>query len=255
MVRAILPPKCANAPGLDLAQVQFSRCIEKSMNRNDEGVCLMGGTEIWTPVIEERSASEDRDLVAEVQNGSRAAFSALVRKHQRSLLRLSVKFTKDLATAEDVVQEAFMKAFERIKTFEGRSSFRSWLFQIAVNTAKNKLRSRRDGHVDVENVFLSVNAIAETKLEKEAVAKLIQKHIDDLPFRQRTALVLRVYEDLSFKEIADIMECPYDTAKANYRHALLKLRDEVQREAILKHWNPDDVAVVEFRKRNMEADA
>lgn len=215
----------------------------------------MGGTEIWTPATEERSSSEDRDLVAEVQNGSRKAFSALVKKHQRSLLRLSLKFTKDLASAEDVVQEAFMKAFERIHTFEGRSSFRSWLFQIAVNTAKNKLRSRRDGHVDVENVFLSVGAIAESKLQKEAVAKLIQKHIDELPFRQRTALVLRVYEDMSFKEIADVMECPYDTAKANYRHALLKLRDEIKREATLKNWNFDEAPIIEFRKRNMEADA
>lgn len=225
----------------------------------------MGGSEIWTPNIEERSACEDRDLVAEVQNGSRAAFSNLVKKHQRSLLRLSLKFTKDLATAEDVVQEAFMKAFERIKTFEGRASFRSWLFQIAVNTAKNKLRSRRDNHVDFETVFLSVGALAETKIQKEAIAKLIQKYVDELPFRQRTALVLRIYEDLSFKEIADIMECPYDTAKANYRHALLKLKEEMKREKNLTDWNDgegphngaseDSNFVVELQKRKMEADA
>ncbi len=215
----------------------------------------MGGSEIWTPNIDESSACEDRDLVAEVQNGSRAAFSTIVKKHQRSLLRLSMKFTKDLATAEDVVQEAFMKAYERIRTFEGRASFRSWLFQIAVNTAKNKLRSRRDNHVDFETVFLSVGALAESKIQKEAVAKMIQKYVDELPFRQRTALVLRVYEDLSFKEIADIMECPYDTAKANYRHALLKLKEEMKRETNLKNWNQDDDTVVELQKRKLEADA
>lgn len=215
----------------------------------------MGGTEIWTPHLEENSALEDRELVAEVLNGRRAAFSCLVRKHQRALLRLSLKFTKDLPTAEDVVQEAFMKAFERIATFEGRASFRSWLYQIAVNTAKNKLRARRDGHVNVESVFLSIGAVAETKLEKEALSLLLQKHIDELPFRQRTALVLRIYEDLSFKEIAEIMECPYDTAKANYRHALLKLRDCVKKEMGGKKWMIDDGPVIEYRKRNLEADA
>lgn len=223
----------------------------------------MGGSEIWTPNIEDKSACEDRELVAEVQNGSRMAFSALVKKHQRALLRLSLKFTKDLATAEDVVQEAFMKAFERISTFEGRASFRSWLFQIAVNTAKNKLRARRDNHVDFESVFLSVGAVAETKIQKETIAKLIQKYVDELPFRQRTALVLRIYEDLSFKEIADIMECPYDTAKANYRHALLKLKEEMKRETSLKNWNLDDDNVIELEQthsgrgplRKLEADA
>jgi RNA polymerase sigma-70 factor, ECF subfamily len=72
-----------------------------------------------------------------------------------------------------------------------------------------------------------------------AVAELIQKHVEDLPFKQRTALTLRIYEDLSFKEIAEIMECPYDTAKANYRHALMRLREELQTHSDLKAWTEE----------------
>lgn len=178
----------------------------------------------------------DNDVIQLVRNGDRKAFSLLVRRHQKSLLRVSVRFVKDMGVAEDVVQESFIKAFERLNSFEARSSFRSWLFQIAINTAKNKLRERRDEMSDIENVPLAVAARAETGLLHNAVAKMIQKHVDQLPDKQKTALTLRIYEDLSFKEIAEIMDCPYDTAKANYRHALLRLRDELQSQKELKNW-------------------
>jgi RNA polymerase sigma-70 factor (ECF subfamily) len=178
----------------------------------------------------------DNDVIQLVRNGDRKAFSLLVRRHQKSLLRVSVRFVKDMGVAEDVVQESFIKAFERLNSFEARSSFRSWLFQIAINTAKNKLRERRDEMSDIENVPLAVAARAETGLLHNAVSKMIQKHVDQLPDKQKTALTLRIYEDLSFKEIAEIMDCPYDTAKANYRHALLRLRDELQSQKELKNW-------------------
>lgn len=133
--------------------------------------------------------------------------------------------------AEDVVQESFIKAFEKLNAFEGRASFKSWLFQIAVNTAKNKLRERRRATTDIDSVQLAVGAVAESSLVHSALSQEIQEEIDKLPTKQRTALILRVYEDLSFKEIADIMECPYDTAKANYRHALMKLKDSFEQKS------------------------
>lgn len=181
----------------------------------------------------------DNDVIQMVRNGDRKAFSLLVRRHQRSLLRLSVRFVKDMDVAEDVVQESFIKAYERLASFEARSTFRSWLFQIAINTAKNKLRSRRDETSDIDSVPLAVAARAETGLLHNAVATLIQKHVDELPFKQKTALTLRIYEDLSFKEIAEIMDCPYDTAKANYRHALMRLREELQSQTDLKEWTEE----------------
>lgn len=185
------------------------------------------------------SLNSDLELVEKVKAGERAAFSELVKRHQRGLLRLSVRFVKDMGLAEDVVQESFIKAYEKLHSFEGRATFKSWLFQITVNTARNKLREFRHDTTDINNVHLAVQAIAETDLVHSSVAELIQSEVEKLPFKQKTALLLRVYEDLSFKEISDIMQCPYDTAKANYRHALLKLRQVFEEQHELRHWTEE----------------
>lgn len=181
----------------------------------------------------------DLELVERVRAGDRLSFSELVKRHQRGLLRLSLRFMKDMDAAQDVVQESFIKAYEKLNSFEGRASFKSWLFQIAVNTARNKIRESRHETMDIEHVHLAVSAVAETTLLHTAVADLLHEQVEKLPFKQRTALVLRVYEDLSFKEIAEVMECPYDTAKANYRHALLKLRQIFEEQQELKNWTEE----------------
>lgn len=181
----------------------------------------------------------DLELVEKVKAGDRRSFSELVKRHQRGVLRLSLRFVRDLDTAEDVTQEAFIKAYEKLNSFEGRASFKSWLFQIAVNTAKNRLREWKRETVDINDVQLAVDAEAETSLVHGAVADLLQKEVEKLPFKQKTALVLRVYEDLSFNEIAEIMECPYDTAKANYRHALMKLKETFETTEELKNWTEE----------------
>lgn len=181
----------------------------------------------------------DLQLVEEVRAGHRASFSELVKRHQRGLLRLSMRFMKDLDSAQDVVQESFIKAYEKLSLFEGRSAFKSWLYQITVNTARNKLREDRHQFSDIEDVYLGVEASAEKNLVHKAVSEILQNEVDQLPFKQKTALVLRVYEDLSFAEIAEIMQCPYDTAKANYRHALMKLREVFENKTELKTWTSE----------------
>ncbi len=178
----------------------------------------------------------DLQLVDEVRNGQRSSFSELVKRHQKGLLRLSMRFVKDLDIAQDVVQESFIKTFEKLNSFEGRSSFKSWLYQITVNTARNKLREDRYDYSDIEDVQLGVDAQAEKSLVHRAVGEILNAEVEKLPFKQKTALVLRVYEDMSFSEIAEVMECPYDTAKANYRHALLKLKEVFEDRAELKSW-------------------
>jgi RNA polymerase sigma-70 factor (ECF subfamily) len=179
----------------------------------------------------------DLEIVEKVKSGDRKSFSQLVKRHQRGLLRLSLRFAKDMGTAEDIVQEAFIKAYEKLASFEGRSSFKSWLFQIAVNTARNKFREIKMETTDIDDVHLAVGAVAESNLVQNAVTDIIQREVDLLPFKQRTALMLRIYEDMSFKEISEIMDCPYDTAKANYRHALLKLREVFEQSHDLRDWS------------------
>ncbi len=179
----------------------------------------------------------DLELVEKVRGGERKAFSELVKRHQRGLLRMSLRFVKDIDNAEDVVQESFIKAFQKLNSFEGRSSFKSWLYQITVNTARNKLRENKRDTTDLEDVQLGVNAVAESSLVQVAVAEMLQTEVDKLPFKQKTALVLRIYEDLSFNEIADIMGCPYDTAKANYRHAVMKLKQVFEGQTDLQNFS------------------
>jgi RNA polymerase sigma-70 factor, ECF subfamily len=169
----------------------------------------------------------DVELVQEVKQGDKKAFSELVHRHQRTLLRMSLRFTREPALAEDIVQDSFIKAYQKIHLFEGRSSFKSWLFQIALNTAKNRFRERSHELMNLEDLRVGTDPGAETGLLRADLKKRIRVEVDKLPERQRIALNLRIYEDLSFKEIAAIMECPYDTAKANYRHALLKLRERL----------------------------
>ncbi len=170
----------------------------------------------------------DIELVEDVKAGDRRAFSELVQRHQRALLRLSLRFLKELSIAEDIVQESFIKAFEKIHLFEGRSSFKSWLFQIAVNTAKNRLRGLPREFVNIDDIHLGVDPGAESGMVQGDFRRAIRAEVERLPERQRLALTLRIFEDLSFKEIAQIMACPYDTAKANYRHGLMRLRERLE---------------------------
>lgn len=179
----------------------------------------------------------DVELVQDVKRGERKAFSELVQRHQRALLRLTLRFTREQALAEDIVQESFIKAFQKIDLFEGRSSFKSWLFQIALNTAKNRFRERQADLINIEDTHVGVDAGAENGMVRADITKKIRDEVERLPEKQRIALTLRVFEDLSFKEIAQIMGCPYDTAKANYRHALLKLRERLEQEESIEGWH------------------
>ena len=135
------------------------------------------------------------------------------------------------------MQESFIKAYQKIELFEGRSTFKSWLYQIAMNTAKNRFRERGLDLINIEDTQLGVDPGAEQGLLKVDIQKTIREEIEKLPEKQRIALTLRVFEDLSFKEIAEIMKCPYDTAKANYRHALLKLRERLEENQAVSGWD------------------
>jgi RNA polymerase sigma-70 factor (ECF subfamily) len=194
----------------------------------------------------------DVELVSEVRSGNRKSFSELVNRHQRALLRLSLRFTKEQASAEDIVQDSFIKAYQKIHLFEGRASFKSWLYQIALNTARNKYREKLFGggdkrydSVNVDDVSLGVDPGAEVGMLKADVRKRIHVEVDRLPDRQRMALTLRIFEDMSFKEIAQIMGCPYDTAKANYRHGLLKLKERIEEMSGTEAGAYEDLALFE----------
>ena len=168
---------------------------------------------------------DEKLLVEKFQAGDQGAFEILVRLHYRSVYNMAYRFMMDHGGADDVVQESFLKAHGAIASFRGESSFKSWILRIASNTAKNALRSRnRRQTVDVEDVDLKVINKDFSRMENLQTADLLKAAVSQLPDRQKQALELRIYEDLSFKEIAEIMESPFDTAKANFRHAILNLK-------------------------------
>ncbi len=197
----------------------------------------------------------DLELIQDVKSGIKAAFEELVQRHEKFLMKVVVRMTRDLDAAEDIVQDSFIKAFRRLHLFEGRSSFRSWLYQIALNTTRNRFRKTNRETIGTDHLDIAVEGESESNLIAVDVRNVIQKEVDKLPDRQKTALSLRIFEDLSFKEIAEIMQCPYDTAKANYRHALLKLKERLEGNLMLKTWTEQPrFSLMELATNSVEVD-
>ena len=175
-------------------------------------------------------ALSDIDLIRRTKEGYVEAFSELVKRYQKPLMTLSMRYVSDVYSAEDIVQESFLKAFENLSSFEFRSAFKSWIYRIVINTAKNRLRGTKKT-VQIDEVVIKIAAVSELTVIERQLAQQVRDLVEQLPEKQRQALELRVYKDLSFKEVADGMDCPYDTAKANYRHGLLKIREQLAIEA------------------------
>jgi RNA polymerase sigma-70 factor (ECF subfamily) len=194
----------------------------------------------------------DLELIQEVLSGQKLSFEQLVIRHETFLMKVIVRMTRDLDAAEDIVQDTFIKVYKRLNLFAGRSSFRSWLYQIAVNTARNRFRKHSRESVGTDGMDIAVDGAIESHMVSLDIRSILEKEIDRLPERQKQALSLRVFEDLSFKEIAEMMECPYDTAKANYRHALLKLKERLEGNSSLKFWNEQtNFSLVEWGANQM----
>ena len=167
----------------------------------------------------------DENLVKQTQRGDKAAFNLLVIKYQHRVAKLVSRFVHNHAEAEDVVQEAFIKAYRAIGNFRGESQFYTWLYRIAVNTAKNHLvsRNRRPpaSDLDVEEVeTMSVGArmteiaTPERNMLADEIAATVKRVIEELPEDLRTALTLREFEGLSYDDIANAMGCPVGTVRS-----------------------------------------
>jgi len=168
---------------------------------------------------------DDRQLVAATLAGDREAFENLVARHQRVIVRLCARYSGSREDAADLAQEAFLRAYRGLKTFKGRSSFRTWLYRIAVNVCLNRAVERR---VPIEPLA-SIDALPDpgetpaSALLASEQAALVRRAILRLPPKQRATLVLRVYHDLPHGEIAAILGGSVGAVKANFFHALRNL--------------------------------
>ncbi|MDT4328840.1 RNA polymerase sigma factor RpoE [Methylomonas sp. MED-D] len=182
----------------------------------------------------------DQDLVQRVQQGDKSAFDLLVIKYQHKIVHLVNRYVKDPSEAQDVAQDTFIKAYRALGDFRGESAFYTWLYRIAINTAKNYLlsRSRRhfDYEVDVQDAEQVENApqlkdieTPESVLANEQIVRVIRSAIENLPEEMRIAITLREFEGMSYEEIAIAMDCPIGTVRSRIFRA---------REAIEQKLNP-----------------
>lgn len=198
------------------------------MCREQKGKARMGELEV------------DRELVRRVQEGEKKAFDILVRKYQHKVVNLISRYVYDSSEVFDVAQEAFVKAYRALPNFRGESAFYTWLYRIAINTAKNYLvaQGRRLPIANVEaqeaeqfegESSLKEYDTPENLLLKDDIEKTVFSAIDQLPDDLRTAITLREMEGLSYEEIAEAMACPVGTVRSRIFRA---------REAIDKKLKP-----------------
>lgn len=182
----------------------------------------------------------DQDLVRRVQLGDKSAFDLLVIKYQHKIVHLVNRYVKDPSEAQDVAQDTFIKAYKALGDFRGDSAFYTWLYRIAINTAKNYLlsRSRRhsDYEIDMQDAEQVENApqlkdieTPEHQLANDQIIQVIKSAIEKLPEEMRIAITLREFEGMSYEEIAEAMDCPIGTVRSRIFRA---------REAIDEKLNP-----------------
>jgi len=182
----------------------------------------------------------DQQLVERVQRGDKAAFDLLVLKYQRKIFRLLSRLIRDQSEIEDVAQEAFIKAYRALPSFRGDSAFYTWLYRIAINTAKNYLvalgrRAPTSTETEIEDAetfddgerLRDMNT-PDSMLVTKQVGAAVNRAIDGLPEDLRTAIVLREIEGLSYEEIAESMNCPIGTVRSRIFRAREAIAEELR---------------------------
>lgn len=181
--------------------------------------------------------SVDAVIVKRVQRGDKSAFELLVRKYQFKIANLISRYVYDQSEIEDITQEVFVKAYRAIGGFRGDSAFYTWLYRIAINTAKNYLvaQSRRPPGTDVEAQDAELTEMGrnlrdvgtpEMDLLSRELAERVAKAVRELPEDLRIAITLRELEGLSYEEIATVMECPIGTVRSR----IFRAREAIDRQ-------------------------
>ncbi|MEN6533633.1 MAG: RNA polymerase sigma factor [Bryobacteraceae bacterium] len=185
--------------------------------------------------------TEENPLVERAQAGDTSAFSQLVHQYERKIFRLAKHITQSQEDAEDVLQEAFLKAYEHLPEFQGQSKFYTWLVRIAVNESLMKLRKRRPGKLVSldEEIDTGEDKVAreiavwdntpEDRYSQEELRKILDDAIDALPPIFRTVFVLRDIDELSTEETAGILDISIPAVKSRLLRARLQLRDRLTR--------------------------
>jgi RNA polymerase sigma-70 factor (ECF subfamily) len=168
--------------------------------------------------------SEDARSLRAFRAGERHAFDELARAYRSRIYGICYRYTGNRADAEDLVQEVLLRAYRGLEGFRGEARFRTWIYRIAVNACLNWMAAARRGEEELPSEVADPRPGALERLLRGQTAALVRRAVSELPERQRMTVVLRVYEDLSHKEISEILDCPVGTVKANFFFALKNLR-------------------------------
>jgi RNA polymerase sigma-70 factor (ECF subfamily) len=220
-----------STPMRAVQRVVFEREDHQNVGRNagqdvgNAGGIVLPQREGEAECVRMNETQVDQLLVEQVQKGDKFAFDLLINKYQHRIVSLVTRYVHDHAEAQDVAQEAFIKAYRAIGSFRGDSAFYTWLYRIAINTAKNWLvaQKRRPPAYDIDAVDaeqydvdsrLKDKATPENELLREEIKQTVYDTIEQLPEDLRTAIVLREMEGMSYEEIAATMECPIGTVRS-----------------------------------------
>ncbi len=173
-----------------------------------------------------KSAEVEADLILKAQQGDRNAFGELVRRYHREVVNLVYRMCGDVQLAEDAAQEAFVRAWLHLDSYRPLTALRNWLYRIAVNAALDMLRRERSTGEDIQSLALHDRQPGpETLLVQKERAALVQAAILSLTPTSRTVLVLREYGELSYQEIANILDVPMGTVMSRLNYARNRLRE------------------------------
>ncbi len=169
-------------------------------------------------------AAVEQELVRACQRGEREAFDRLVQRYQREIYRLCYRYLNNHEDASDLAQEAFLRAWKAIGRFRGQSSFSTWLYRIAVNACLNHRALRRPPMRELPESLADPAPGAQVHVELDDEARRVRQAVSRLPQKQRAALILKVYRELTHEEVAEILGTSVGTAKSNLFHALGNMR-------------------------------
>ncbi len=183
----------------------------------------------------------DEDLVAQARTGDAVAFEELVRRYRNDVYALSYHYVRNREEAWDISQEVFIKSYRSLAGFRGEAGFKTWLMRITANQCKDYLKKRRLPTVDLgeedHERFAGDSPDPGAQADAAELGKVIEQAIEALPEIHKTAFVLREYHDLSYQEMADVMQCNVGTVMSRLHHARRKLQQALLQTGVLEGRN------------------
>jgi RNA polymerase sigma-70 factor (ECF subfamily) len=186
-----------------------------------------------------RPREEDRAAIEACQRGEREAFDPLVERYQRDVYRLCYRYVNNHHDASDLAQDVFLKAYRAIGRFRGDSAFSTWLYRIAVNTCRNFRAARKAASEELKDDVADAGRRVDDRMEDDELSQQVREAVSRLPEKQRATLILKIYNDLTHEEVAQVLGSTVGTVKANLFHALGNLRKAMAGTAPGKRPTPD----------------